>query len=506
GLAAALQRGGPGGPGASGRPGAAPRGQVSGGTRPALPGAESGAPATNLFGDSPSGRPPQDGSAPNASGVPAPAVPSPGRPGESRPARPAGPSGAPPLPTRSGPAGELTGGSGTQGPSGATASGSGSAGPGDTAEMPQIGPGGTGPAELTEIPGASAGRPDAQGSAPAPRPAPEQDEADAAESGQQGPGDTAEFARPAFNTPRPGEGPDDIPGASAGRPGAEPAGNGPAAEDADAAQQRPSWAAAPGVEDGPRGHDEPESTGEYARPGYTGATAGGQDTDGHGYPAPQDTDPAVLPGSVGADAVDAQGIPVGPPAEADAPTPIFASMESNWFRGGTGSEAPRQAPSAQDGPAPYAPEPSPTQATRPGGPAPSVPPMPQRPTARGTDNGAAPTGAADTTAPPASAPSDEDGAQWGASPNDERWRRAEQVRQPAAGGVTTSGLPRRVPRANLVAGTAQQQSSAQSGPQVSRAPDDVRGRLTNLRRGIQQGRQAGSTDGRGTGPTYQQER
>ncbi|OEV28142.1 hypothetical protein AN220_02520, partial [Streptomyces nanshensis] len=94
---------------------------------------------------------------------------------------------------------------------------------------------------------------------------------------------------------------------------------------------------------------------------------------------------------------------------------------------------------------------------------------------------------------------------WGASPNDERWRRAEQLRQPAAGGVTTSGLPRRVPRANLVAGTAQQQSSAQAGPQVSRAPDDVRGRLTNLRRGIQQGRQAG-TDPRGAGPTYQQER
>ena len=47
------------------------------------------------------------------------------------------------------------------------------------------------------------------------------------------------------------------------------------------------------------------------------------------------------------------------------------------------------------------------------------------------------------------------------------------------------------PRANLVAGTAQQQQH-QSGPQVSRAPDDVRGRLTNLRRGIQQGRQAGT--------------
>ncbi|GAA3043374.1 hypothetical protein FHS39_000104 [Streptomyces olivoverticillatus] len=98
---------------------------------------------------------------------------------------------------------------------------------------------------------------------------------------------------------------------------------------------------------------------------------------------------------------------------------------------------------------------------------------------------------------------------WAASPNDERWRRAEQVREPAAGGTTSSGLPRRVPRANLVDGTAQQQQSLPTGPAVSRAPDDVRGRLTNLRRGIQQGRQAGNSSATGShhvDPTYQQER
>ncbi|MGW6158386.1 hypothetical protein ACWFRM_35485, partial [Streptomyces sp. NPDC055144] len=81
-----------------------------------------------------------------------------------------------------------------------------------------------------------------------------------------------------------------------------------------------------------------------------------------------------------------------------------------------------------------------------------------------------------------------------------------RVRQPSAGGVTVSGLPRRVPRANLVAGTAQQQQH-QTGPQVSRSPDDVRGRLTNLRRGIQQGRQAGTGQtGSFPSPTHQQER
>ncbi|RNG37237.1 histidine kinase, partial [Streptomyces botrytidirepellens] len=103
------------------------------------------------------------------------------------------------------------------------------------------------------------------------------------------------------------------------------------------------------------------------------------------------------------------------------------------------------------------------------------------------------------------------GSAWQSSANDERWRRAGQIREPAAGGITASGLPRRVPRANLVEGAAQpSQQPEQVGPQVSRAPDDVRGRLTNLRRGIQQGRRAGTgLDGnhdRGVGPTYQQER
>ncbi|NGO43299.1 sensor histidine kinase [Streptomyces ureilyticus] len=91
--------------------------------------------------------------------------------------------------------------------------------------------------------------------------------------------------------------------------------------------------------------------------------------------------------------------------------------------------------------------------------------------------------------------------------NDQRWQRAEQLKQPKAGGVTSSGLPRRVPKANLVEGTAE--STNQGGPQVSRAPEDVRGRLSNLRRGVQRGRNAGSeTNGQGFSPdsTYNQER
>ncbi|WP_181923661.1 nitrate- and nitrite sensing domain-containing protein [Streptomyces inhibens] len=106
----------------------------------------------------------------------------------------------------------------------------------------------------------------------------------------------------------------------------------------------------------------------------------------------------------------------------------------------------------------------------------------------------------------------QDGSDWRSS-NDERWERAERLREPKAGGVTSSGLPRRVPKANLVEGAAEQ--TPQGGPQVSRAPEDVRGRLSNLRRGVQQGRNAGTDpsgvpqndqQGFGPGSTYDQER
>ncbi|MFF3415687.1 nitrate- and nitrite sensing domain-containing protein [Streptomyces sp. NPDC002698] len=98
------------------------------------------------------------------------------------------------------------------------------------------------------------------------------------------------------------------------------------------------------------------------------------------------------------------------------------------------------------------------------------------------------------------------GDDWRSS-NDDRWQRAEQLKKPKAGGVTSSGLPRRVPKANLVEGTAE--STPQGGPQVSRAPEDVRGRLSNLRRGVERGRSAGTdTNGQGFGSdsTYNQER
>ncbi|WP_437055961.1 nitrate- and nitrite sensing domain-containing protein [Streptomyces sp. enrichment culture] len=170
-----------------------------------------------------------------------------------------------------------------------------------------------------------------------------------------------------------------------------------------------------------------------------------------------------------------------PPAAGpgDGRTPLYDTLETNWFHGQQGQQG-QPAPQSQ---APQGQAPQGRQAPQ------------QRPDRAPQQQSQAPTG-----------PQRAATAAWRSSPNDDLVKQAERVRQPAAGGITTSGLPRRVPRANLVPGTAQQQPH-QSGPQVSRAPQDVRGRLTNLRRGIAQGRQAGSGQtGSYPSPTHPQER
>ncbi|MCQ4208544.1 nitrate- and nitrite sensing domain-containing protein [Streptomyces longispororuber] len=154
--------------------------------------------------------------------------------------------------------------------------------------------------------------------------------------------------------------------------------------------------------------------------------------------------------------------------------------------------------------APYAPEAESVQAAdaaeresvgfdphRPAGPGLSAGPSPSAPHAL-TDAGLPRRGGgAPQRQEPAPEPAESDDDSW-RSANDERWVRAERLKEPKAGGVTSSGLPRRVPKANLVEGTAE--STPQGGPQISRAPEDVRGRLSNLRRGVQRGRSEGSSD------------
>ncbi|MGA4874873.1 nitrate- and nitrite sensing domain-containing protein [Streptomyces lydicamycinicus] len=496
-----------------------PRGQVgsgpSAGGRPALPGRGGpGGGAPNAFGASaPSGRtaPPGAGS-PGAPAQGGDARPAAGRPAGSRPSLPtrgadngpaptvAPPTGAPrreerpQLPAR-GAAAELPSGP----PAGGQGGGQGTQQPGGTSWGARRERGGSDdwpltPRETQERPRGHE-EPETTGSFE--RPAP---------SG--GPGDTAAFARPDFNGPPPAA--DGSPRGS--RPqGARPAGQGAGNGPADTGQFP--------VPDGNTGQYEtgryetgqyrrPDSdtgqfqqpdgdTGQYQRPDSdTGQYETGQFETGQ-YQRPdadraayadesQGTGQFPVQRSQDSGAPSADVLGDGDAGPGDGRTPIFDTIESNWFNHPAAAAAgvPPQ-----------------------GDAEPEAPRLPRREAAqapaRGEARNDAPVNGARGAAPADAA------TQWRSSPNDETWRQAEQIRQPAAGGVTTSGLPRRVPRANLVAGTAQQQQSTQSGPQVSRAPSDVRGRLTNLRRGIQQGRQAG-TSSTGThgivDPTHQQER
>ncbi|MGC5362872.1 nitrate- and nitrite sensing domain-containing protein [Streptomyces sp. DT24] len=292
---------------------------------------------------------------------------------------------------------------------------------------------------------------------------------------RQNPAATAEFARPDFSAPQTQQIPQ-VPQVQQGHhaaPQQDPAGT--------AQFPRLDFSAQPQAP-----QQDPASTSQFARPDF-----GHQPPQHQGLPAPrphgqgpedhrarQDRLP-VRP----ADESQQLPIPVRQPHQqeelppagpGDGRTPLYDTLETNWFHGPHQGVQPQAAEPEQQAPA--APQYSAES---------SAPAAPRRPAG---DTGSS--------------------SSWRASPNDELVRQAERVKKPAAGGVTTSGLPRRVPRANLVPGTAQQQNH-QSGPQVSRAPDDVRGRLTNLRRGIQQGRQANNGPSTGSfpiGPTHQQER
>ncbi|MET9733916.1 nitrate- and nitrite sensing domain-containing protein [Streptomyces sp. NPDC006458] len=272
----------------------------------------------------------------------------------------------------------------------------------------------SGPGATTEMPAIPRGD-ERQGLPPAP--------SDYARPGANGPQDTGQFARQDLYGQQPQ-------GYENNATGQFPAPQG---------YQNGSTGQFPAVQ----GYDN-GSTGQFERPQQQGNADFGRPASPQRPQArPARQEPEALPPA---------------PTPGDGRTPLYDTLETNWFR---------QERQAEAGPAPAAPPQQPPAA-----------PAPQRPA----------TGA------------------WRSSPNDDLVRQAERVRQPAAGGITTSGLPRRVPRANLVPGTAQQQEN-QTGPQVSRAPDDVRGRLTNLRRGIAQGRQAGNGQtGSFPSPTHQQER
>ena len=173
---------------------------------------------------------------------------------------------------------------------------------------------------------------------------------------------------------------------------------------------------------------------------------GSQNVHGSDGPSAADAANGVVAGGQGR--ADANDAPVTvPPAGPEQRLPIFDSLESDWFRrsGQTLAAPPRGGQTAQAAQA-----------------------APQA--AQGT---------------------------W-TSPADEGWRAAQVVASPAAGETTQAGLPRRVPRANLVPGSVGGSGGPSSNEAEVEAParsaDAARSRMASFQRGVREGRAAAPQD------------
>jgi signal transduction histidine kinase len=80
------------------------------------------------------------------------------------------------------------------------------------------------------------------------------------------------------------------------------------------------------------------------------------------------------------------------------------------------------------------------------------------------------------------------GQSW-SSPADEGWRAARVVASPAAGETTTAGLPKRVPRANLVPGSVGGGEDTEVPP-PARSAETIRTRMASFQRGVREARAA----------------
>jgi hypothetical protein len=81
-------------------------------------------------------------------------------------------------------------------------------------------------------------------------------------------------------------------------------------------------------------------------------------------------------------------------------------------------------------------------------------------------------------------------AQSWSSPADEGWRAARVAASPAAGENTTAGLPKRVPRANLVPGSVGGGQDTEVAP-PARSAETIRTRMASFQRGVREARAAG---------------
>jgi signal transduction histidine kinase len=247
---------------------------------------------------------------------------------------------------------------------------------------------------------------------------------------------------PRFSPPTPGQNPSPQPlptrpasGAGAAR-GFSPPPGAPSAQASPPAQSAQSGAGTGGfgTQPGPGGPGT-GSFGGFTQPGaQPGAGSGGFGSGTGPSPAVPPTPSAPANGTNGE-----VRVPAPPENGHDQRLPIFDSLESDWFRR-SGSTPPATQPAA-----------------------------------------------AGTGAQPSQ-------PEWH-SPADEGWRAAETVAAPSTGTTTSAGLPRRVPRANLVPGsvgepTAAAAASENTGGGPSRSPEEVRNRLASFQRGVRDARAA----------------
>ncbi len=170
----------------------------------------------------------------------------------------------------------------------------------------------------------------------------------------------------------------------------------------------------------------------YGGDGPSGGASSGAATVTNGSGNGHGAQPADSPADPGQ-------VTVPPPAAADQRLPIFDSLESDWFRRSGKTLSPAHPPAAP--------------------------------------------AAAGTPAQPVAQPA------W-TSPADEGWRAAAVVASPTAGDTTQAGLPKRVPRANLVPGSVGSGGGETEAQAPARSADVVRSRMASFQRGVREGRAA----------------
>ena len=165
-----------------------------------------------------------------------------------------------------------------------------------------------------------------------------------------------------------------------------------------------------------------------------------------------------------------------PSPEATIELPIFSEMEAVWFRshGSLDLDVERQAEAPSAGRYP----PRAGRAAAPPPPPPPPAPAPVRePVSAGSPAGSY------------SSAYDADGEEAWRTAADSGWRAAAAAAQPQAAGSTPSGLPKRVPQAQLVPGSVE---APTAGISQRRSPEEVRGLLSAYHRGVQRGRESGA--------------